>query len=242
MNPRNSARIVGVLFIIGTVAGILSIFSIGALRDPDYLTAVSENENQIITGVFLVLIMGLALVPIPVILYPIFKKYNESLALAYIVFRLLEFVTYIGTILSILIRLTLSQAYVQATSPDVSIFLTFGTLLQGAEFWIDDIRLIVFSISALILNYVLYKSNLVPRWLSGFGLFAGTSHLVEGVLGMFNLLAALGILGSLLFVPILIQEMVYAVWLIAKGFNSTAIASLNAKTDARAQVNNLYQD
>jgi hypothetical protein len=236
MNPRNRARIVGVLFIIGTVSGILSVFTIGALRDPDYLTAVSANKTQIITGVFLVLIMGLALVPIPAILYPIFKKYNESLALAYIIFRLLEFVTYIGTILSILIRLTLSQAYVQATAPDVSIFLTFGTLLHGAEFWINDIRLIVFSVSALILNYVLYKSKLVPRWLSGLGLFAGTSHLVEGVLGMYDLLAALGILGSLLFVPILIQEMVYAVWLIAKGFNQPAIASLNTKPDTGSGV------
>jgi len=238
MNLRNSARIVGVLFIIGTVAGILSVFSTGPLRGPDYLINVSANETQIRTGAFLVLIMGLALVPIPPLLYPIFKKHNESLALTYIVFRLLEFVTYIGSILSILLQLTLSQVYVQAAAPDTSIFLAFGTLLQGAEVWIDHIRIIIFSLSALILNYVLYKSKLIPRWLSGMGLIGGTLHLAGGLLGMFDLLT--GMSGTVVFlafnVIIMVQEMVYAVWLIIKGFTSTAIASLNAKTDTESGV------
>jgi hypothetical protein len=219
MNLRNSARIVGVLFIIGTVAGILSVFSTGPLRGPDYLINVSANETQIRTGAFLVLIMGLV-------------------ALTYIVFRLLEFVTYIGSILSILLQLTLSQVYVQAAALDTSIFLAFGTLLQGAEVWIDHIRIIIFSLSALILNYVLYKSKLIPRWLSGMGLIGGTLHLAGGLLGMFDLLT--GMSGTVVFlafnVIIMVQEMVYAVWLIIKGFTSTAIASLNAKTDTESGV------
>src|SRR5687767_2830999 len=85
---RKIARIVGVLFIIGTAAGVLSaVFTGPMLGAPDYLIEVSANENQIITGVLLVLIMGFALAMVPVMLFPILKKYNEALALGSVVFR-----------------------------------------------------------------------------------------------------------------------------------------------------------
>jgi hypothetical protein len=92
---------VGVLFIIGTVAGILSVVVTGSiLADPEYLIKVSANENQIIIGALLVLIMGFALAMVPVMLFPIFKKYNEALALGAVVFRgALEAVAYIAALI-----------------------------------------------------------------------------------------------------------------------------------------------
>ena len=176
------------------------------------------------------LIMGVAIAPIPVMLFPILKKYNESLALGYVVFRVLEVVTYIGVVISWLLLLTLSQEYVQAGAPDASYYQTLGTLIQAVGEWIDPILVIVFSISALILNYIFYRSKLVPRWLSGLGLFGATLHLAEGVLAMFGF-PEFSVLGIPLFLPIALQEMVYAVWLIVKGFNPSAIDSLSAKTD-----------
>ena len=230
MNPRKTARIVGVLFIIGTVAGILSFVGMGPQGTPDYLVNVSANGNQVITGALLVLIMGVALAPVPVLLYPILKKYNESLALGYVVFRVLEVVTYIGIVISWLLLLTLSREYVQAGAPDASYFQTLGTLLKAAGEWIDPILVIVFSISALILNYIFYQSKLIPRWLSGLGLFGATMHLAEGVLAVFGY-PDISVLGIPVYLPIGLQEMVYAVWLIVKGFNPSAIASMSAKTE-----------
>src|SRR5574341_1556222 len=97
---RKTATIVGVLYIIGTVAGILSVVFTGPiLNDPDYLIKVSANENQILIGALFVLTMGFALALVPVMLFPIFKKYNEALALGYVVFRgALETVTYIAIV------------------------------------------------------------------------------------------------------------------------------------------------
>jgi len=227
---KKTARIVGVLFIIATVAGILSFVGMGPQGTPDYLVDVSANGNQVITGALLVLIMGVAIAPIPVMLFPILKKYNESLALGYVVFRVLEVVTYIGVVISWLLLVTLSQEYVLAGAPDASYYQTLGTLIQAVGEWIDPILVIVFSISALILNYVFYRSKLVPRWLSGLGLFGATLHLAEGVLAMFGF-PEFSVLGIPLFLPIALQEMVYAVWLIVKGFNPSAIDSLSAKTD-----------
>ncbi|MBA7705111.1 hypothetical protein ES703_113935 [subsurface metagenome] len=153
MNPRKTARIVGVLFIIGTVAGILSFVGMGPQGTPDYLVNVSENSNQVVTGALLVLVMGVALAPVPALLYPILKKYNESLALGYVIFRVLEVVTYFGVVLSWLLLVTLSREYVQAGAPDASYYQTLGTLIQAVGEWFDPILVMVFSISALILNY-----------------------------------------------------------------------------------------
>jgi hypothetical protein len=229
MNPRKTARIVGVLFIIGTVAGILSFIGVGPQGTPDYLVNVYANGNQVITGALLVLIMGVAIAPIPVMLFPILKKYNESLALGYVVFRVLEVATYIGIVVSWLLLLTLSQEYVLAGAPDASHYQTLGTLVKAVGEWIDPILVIVFSISALILNYIFYRSKLVPRWLSGWGLFGATLHLAEGLLAVFGF-PDISVLGIPVYLPIGLQEMVYAVWLIVKGFNPSAINSLSAET------------
>ena len=169
---RKTARIVGVLFIIGTVAGVLSFIFTGPILDaPDYLIKVSANENQVIIGALLVLIMGFALAMVPVMMFPIFKKHNEALALGSVVFRgALEAVTYIAIVISWLLLITLSQDYVQAGAPEASYFQTLGALLQEAVDGINQILAIVFSLSALMIYYLFYQSKLIPRWLSGWGL------------------------------------------------------------------------
>ncbi len=84
---KKTARIVGVLFIIGTVAGVLSVVSI--IDDPDYLIKVSANENQVIIGAFFQFIMAVAYVGIAISLYPILRKYYEGLSLGFVSFRII---------------------------------------------------------------------------------------------------------------------------------------------------------
>jgi len=79
------------------------------------------------------------------------------------------------------------------------------------------------------LGYILYKSKLIPRWISVYGFIGATLHLVEGLLGMFGSSTIVSILEGLAFPGILVQEMVFAVWLIVKGFNPSAIDSPSAK-------------
>ena len=221
---KMTARIVGVLFIIGTVAGLLSVVFTGPLYDPDYLIKVSANENQIIIGDVLILIMGFALAMVPVMLFPIFKKHNEALALGSVVFRgALEAVTYIAMVIGHLLLVILSQEYVKAGAPDASYFQTLGTLLLEAGVWLDHILAIVFSLGALMIYYLFYKSKLIPRWLSVWGLIGAMIYLAEPLLGMF------GSIFEILYAPLAVQEMVFAVWLIVKGFNSSAIAPESAK-------------
>ena len=105
-----------------------------------------------------------------------------------------------------------------------------GTLLQGV---IDlPMTVFVFSLGALIFYFVLYQSNLIPRWLSAWGLIAIALHLATGPLIMFGLQNDFSTSNTVMNLPIFLQEMVMAVWLIFKGFNPSAIPSVSAKTDA----------
>jgi hypothetical protein len=232
---RKTAIIVGVLFIIGTVAGVLSFGVTGPiLEDPEYLIQFAASEKQIIIGTLFVLIMGFALAMVPVMLFPIFKKYNEVLALGAILFRgALEAVAYIAIVINWLLLLTLSQEYVKAGAPDASYFQTMGTLLLGADVWLNHILAIVFCLGALMIYYIFYQSKLIPRWLSVWGLIGAILYLAAPLINLFDpqhpTLSVISGVG-LLMAPLAVQEMVFAVWLIVKGFNSSAIATLSEKT------------
>jgi len=224
---KKIARMVGVLFIIGTVAGILSAFLIPPiLNAPDYLFKFSENKNMVIWGVLLILTMGISLSMMSVVLFPVLKKYNEVLALGAVIFRgVLELVCYLGIAISWILLLTLSQEYVRTDTPVVSNFQLIGTMLKDLAFYIGSTGLlsVFFSIGAIIIYYVFYKTKLIPTWLSLWGFFGAMLYLVSPILIMF------GFQMEFLQYPLGVQEMIMAGWLIVKGFNSSAFNSLMTK-------------
>jgi len=228
---RKTAIIVGVLYIIGTVAGILCKVLTGSIQnDLNLLTKVTANENQIIIGALFLLIMGLALAMVPVMMFPILKKHNEALALGYVVYRgALETITTIAMVIGWLFLTVLSQQYI-AGATDASYFQTLGTLLLNGNDSISTISQIVFPLGALIFYFLLYQSKLIPRWISGWGLIAAVLWLATTFLDLFGIISAWSTVQVVLALPIGLQEMVMAVWLIVKGFNPSAIASLSAKT------------
>jgi hypothetical protein len=229
---RKNAIIVGVLYIIGTVAGILCKVFTGPIQDDlNLLTKVTANETPIIMGALFLLIMGLALAMVPVMMFPILKKQNEALALGYVVYRgALETVTTIAMVISLLLLTILSQQYV-AGAPNASFIQTLGTLLLKGKDTISTISQIVFPLGALIFYFLLYQSKLIPRWLSGWGLIAAILWIAVTLLDLFGIISAWSTVQVVLALPIGLQEMVMAVWLIVKGFNQPAIASLSAKTE-----------
>ena len=173
------------------------------------------------------LFWALAVVGIPVFLFSILKKYNEALAHGFYSLRFMEAISTILHSLILLTLLTLSQEFVIAGCPDASYFQALGTLLLAAREWVFNIGSgLIWSLSALLLNYILYRSKLVPRWLSGWGLFGAVLSFAAYLLQFFSIN-----LSDWLFAPIAVQEMAFAVWLIVKGFDSSIIASLSVKTD-----------
>jgi hypothetical protein len=233
---RKTAVIVGILFIIGTVSGILAaVFTAPIQAESTYPLNVSASATQWIIGTLLILLMGLSLAMTPVLLYPIFKKHNEILAFGSVLFRgILEQVGQILMAISFFLLLTVSEIYGKTGATDSSNFQILGSLLIAAGHWIPMIGGIIFSVGTMMMFALFYQTSLIPRWLSGWGLFGAVLYLIAYFISMFSplhLAPNIGVGIGLLLVPTAIQEMVFAVWLIVKGFKPSALASLFAKTD-----------
>ena len=218
---RKNAIVAGVFYIAATVASSLTVVIMTPMLDaPDYLVRVAGNEFQVMMAMLLMLVDIVAVVGIGIVLYPILKKHIEALALGYAAARAIEGVLFTVYVIGILALLTLSQEFVKAGAPDASYFQTGGTVLLAAADWAFMLGLrLPFVISALLLNFSLYQTRLVPRWLSVWG-FVGAILVFAILLFKFFGITIPEISDFL----IAVQEMVFAVWLIVKGFNPAAIA------------------
>ncbi|VVB51780.1 Uncharacterised protein [uncultured archaeon] len=227
-SDRKAAIIVGVLYIIGTVAGVLSVIvSWGILDAPDYLNIVALNASRAQLTALLILVMGLSLAMIPAMMFPILKRKNEALAVGYVIFRgALETFSYIASAICWLLLVVVARQYVDSGAVITSQSGSLGILLVKAiDPTISALLSIVFSLGALMLYYLMYQARLIPRWISGWGIIAAVVYLAGGLIAM------LGSTLDILYLQMLPQEMVMAIWLIVKGFDPSAIASLSAKTD-----------
>src|ERR1017187_2678695 len=172
---RKTAIIVGVLFILAAVTAIIG-FALyqPILNDPDYIIKGSANETKVIWGAFFELVLAFSVIGISVMMFPIVKKKNESIAIGYVCFRLLEATIIIIGIISLLSIVTLSQAFAKAVAPNASSFLTAGKLLVTVHNWTFLLGPnLALGLSTLMMGYFLYKSNLVPRLISVLGLIGG---------------------------------------------------------------------
>jgi hypothetical protein len=221
MAPRKTAKIVGVLFIVVMVSTILSGEFLESPIDPDHLSTFYANENQMLIRVFFMVTLVASVVAIPIMMFPILEKQSKTLALGYACARIFEGLADV-VIYGIcpLLLLTLSREFVNAGAPVTSHYQTFSAMLYALYEWTSVLENFPYGLGALILNYSLYKLNLIPRWLSVWGLIGATLMLTTGLLRMFD--------PSMIYlvIPIVLNEMVLAFWLIIKGFNSPS-----AKTD-----------
>lgn len=229
-NEKTTARTVGVLYIIGTVAGILTLGPLSPLDAPELLPAVADGADRVMLGASLILIMGFALALIPLTAYPIIREHSEPLALGYAVFRSgLETAGYLVAALIPLVLVSVGQDHLAAGGPAVTQLEAIGTvLLEVNETMGHGLQTIVFVLGALMFYYALFQARLVPQWLSGWGLVAALPYGAAGVLAIFGLDEPRSTAQIALQAPLGIQEMVLAGWLIVKGFDASAIDPVGA--------------
>jgi hypothetical protein len=228
-STRKIAVITGVIFIIATLAGILASPLTPDLTGTDYLTQVSAHPNQAAGAVLLWIIAAFTSAGIAIAMYPVLKERNAGLALGSVIFRTIEAAFYMIGVVSLLSLLTLSQQLTTAEAADRTSLQAIGNLLVSVRDHAALVAVFAFCLGAFMYYYLFFQSRLIPRWLSGFGIVAIILMMVACVLALFsgNRITSYIPLAA----PIAVQEMILAVWLIVKGFNPSAIASLSAKTE-----------
>ena len=216
---RKTAIIVGALFIIATVTAILTIALLGStLETPLDHTTITENEYHLGLSALFWIILAISVTGIGVMMYPLLKKYHKGLALGYIGFRLIESMCIIISSITLLSLVTLSQETAAGTI-NATNFQSLGSLLLAVQNWSFEIGTLIFlGLGGFFIYYPLHELKLVPPVLTIWGLIGAACVLLYGLLGLFGLTAD-SVTLNVLAAPIAIQEMVFAVWLIAKGFN-----------------------
>ncbi len=186
------------------------------------------NASQVATSNLLIVAMALSVVGIAIVIYPVLERFGRRLAVAYVALRTMEGMVEVIGAIGGLTLLTVSQKYVGGAH-DATLQTLGGVLTGQVDLVNNGILPIVFGLNALVLNYALYRSLLVPRWLSAWGLAGGAIWLAAGVMVTYGATSL-----TVLAVPIGLQEVALALWLIVQGFSANATSRTEDKTAARA--------
>ena len=232
---RMNAVMAGALYFLGTVFGVASaivggevltsIVSAKPLVGVDMLGLVSANSSQLTWGAFLILMMGISLVAMTIFLYPIFRKDSEELAAGMLLFRgALEGSYYFVGALGLLTLVALGNEYA-ATGAASAALQSMGNVLYQFQDFIGPVGAMLFLIGATCLYVSFYRTRLIPRWLSIWGLVGVVPYFAYTLLHFFHLDTGYGFYLQMVLAP---QELVMGAWLVVKGFNLDAVRRLDA--------------
>ena len=232
-SERKSAIWVGALWIMATVFPVASVVPWSALDDgAGILANAATHKNELIAWALLNLAGAVAAAGVALMFFPILNRVADTsvkkgLALWYVGTRITEGASYLVAVVATWAFLPLSREFVAAGAPTASHFQTGGHMLQTTSDLALTLAQSVFAVGAVMLYYLLLQSRLVPRWLSLWGLVAAPLFLIASLsflwTGDTN-----STMANVLFVPLAVQEMVLAVWLIVKGFDAAVLASRSA--------------
>ena len=236
---RMNAVMAGVLYFLGTVFGfsgsviggkvLSSLTASKPLVGVDILGLVAANSSQITMGAFFYLMMAISLMAMTVFLYPVFRKDSEELAMGMVLFRgALEGTAYLVSVLGFLALVVLGNEYI-ATGAASTVLQSMGNVLYQFQDRLAPVGPIFFLIGATCLYLSFYRSRLIPRWLSVWGLIGVVPYMAYALLHFFHLDTGYGLYLQMVMAP---QELVMGLWLIIAGFNRAAMAALLAKRDS----------
>lgn len=236
---KTSARIVGVLFLLAAVTAVIGVLLYNPiLNSSNYLVNGAAHANQVILGALMELFLVVSAIGTATTMFPILRKYNETIALWHVCFRFLEAIVITVGLISVLALLTLSREFVAAGAVDVSSINAVGVSLIAIHDWTFMLGpLFLLGINTIMYSYIFYKTKLVPRFLSILGITGAISVFICALLVMFGVIEQVSFWGGILALPVAANEMILAVWLIVRGFNESALSSLSAK--APQQINSL---
>jgi hypothetical protein len=223
MNNKMIGRLVGALFLASNATFLLGafIFVEPLLADPNYLSLFTEYSGQAIFGALLEIANAVAYVGIAVLVYPIFRPRYPSMALWYVAFRVIEFVMQSISSLSPMVLVSLSERAVSTGAEGSDALQAAGLLLIEGRAWAFQMVTVSLILGAAVFYTMLYKSRLIPRFISVWGWIAAFFVILTALMDMFGINPGIF---EFLGLFMLLNELFLGGWLIVKGFRSDALA------------------
>jgi hypothetical protein len=230
---QKRAHAFGVLYLITFVTSIPALVLYQPVLDHPigYIAGAGQN-NRILFGVLLELLLIIANIGTAVVIFPIVRRKSEELALGYVTARLFECTFILVGIVAVLGIVTLQKeaaggaegtvAYTLAAIKDWTFLLGPGWVVGWGN--------------GLILGYLMYSTGLVPRKLAMLGLVGGALVILSGTLVLFGVADKGGTLQGLATIPEGLWELSLGIYCTVKGFRpSSPILQADAR-DARLKA------
>ncbi|MBX3530109.1 MAG: DUF4386 domain-containing protein [Rhizobiaceae bacterium] len=222
-------RLTGLMFIVTFATAIPPVvtFYVPALTDPAFVLG-GGFDTGVSWGALLELLLIMANIVTALALYPVLKRRFPVLSLGFVAARLMES-TFIAV--GIVALMALNTLRIQAGDSDPDALVAVGKSLVAVHDWTFRMGpgMVVGVGNGLILGAMMWKSRLVPRFLSVFGLIGGPALLVAGTAVLFGIIEAGSGWQVLATAPEFLWELSLGVWLLARGFNAAALAALGAR-------------
>lgn len=214
---KNNAVIIGVLFVFTMLVGMIDAYYVAPeFRYP--INTILHIDCQLLIGVFSVLIMAIGIVFIAITFFPVIKKHNETIALTYVILRTLECLLLIIGSICYLYIIAIGKTMVNGA--DISNYAIDIALALKIKYFSFQISMIVLGFGSMFLCYSLYKSGLIPKFLSIWGGIGYLLLFLSAILEICGLVDTTRGLGAIMYVPGGLWELiVFPLWLFIKGFN-----------------------
>src|SRR6266511_744687 len=218
---RTTARVVGAVYLAGFVVGIVGNIMIQSiLGAPNHLATISASGMTVAIGAILWLLAVIGDAGHGVLMFPVLKQHSERMAIGYLAARIVDAIFIAVMVLFMLIQIPLGSEYLKAAASNASFLQALSAVSAQASQYAYQIGMSALGVSGLMLCYTLYRAKLVPGWLAIWGLVGYATILF----GMVSAIMGSG-LGDLSSIPGGLWEVFIGVWLIAKGFSSSAFVS-----------------
>jgi hypothetical protein len=212
------SRLIGALFLSGFLLyGVGSSLVTSVVGAPDFLSTISAHQTTLVLGAFLMLLNTAVDVGKGVLFFPILEKHGKRTALAYLAALIVEVVLLDVGVLALLMIVPLAQQGVDAGQASVGWAKALGSLAVQSNTMAYQIGQMSLGLGAVFLCLLLFRTRLIPRFLSIWGL-VGYAILMAGTIA-----EIFGIhIGVMLSIPGGLFEVGLGFWLIIKGFQPEA--------------------
>ena len=210
------ARLIGALFLLGFISyGVGFGLVTSVVGAPDFLTTISAHPTTLVLGAFLMLLNSVVDIGKGVLFFPIVEQQGKRTALAYLAAMIFEVVLLAVGALCLLMIVPLGPYAEAAASAEWAKAL--GSLLIQSNTMAYQLAMAALALGNIFLWALAFRTRLIPRWLSVWGVAGYVIFLVGAVAEIFGVHIGLicTIAGGLF-------EVVLGFWLLIKGFEKTA--------------------